>query len=137
MKLYKNNSTSHISAKLTVSEYVICARTVTATGYVSTSDRTIKDNIEDVSIDDCMKIFKHANVKTYERKDISGQRVGFIAQDIQSNMPPEFGNLLSMYYENKIPLSLDYSRMVCVLLGVCKQLQAQIDALQTPNSRKI
>ena len=33
-------------------------------------------------------------------------------------------------------LSLDYSRLVCVLWGVCKQLQTRLDALETATAKK-
>ena len=110
---------------------------MTATGYASTSDRSIKDEIKNASLDDCKNIFDSVDVKTYVRKDISGTRLGFIAQDVEENLPDEFANIIGMKYGGDQPLlSLDYSRLVCVLWGVCKGLQTRIDALETATAKK-
>ena len=108
------------------------------------SDRAIKDDVQNASLDDCKNIFENVDVKTYVRKDISGTRLGFIAQDIQTHAPPEFANLLGMQYGANEPLlSLDYSRLVCVLWGVVKVQETQIDdliarveALETATAKK-
>jgi len=131
LRLYKTGATSTISSQLNCLEDVICSRTVTATGYASTSDRSIKDEIKNASLDACKNIFDNVDVKTYVRKDLPGTRLGFIAQDVEENLPDEFANLLGMQYGGDEPLlSLDYSRLVCVLWGVCKQLQTRIDVLE-------
>jgi len=110
---------------------------VTATGYASTSDRLIKDEIKNASLDDCKNIFQHVDVKTYVRKDVSGTRLGFIAQDVEENLPPEFANVIGRQYGGDVPLlSLDYSRMVCVLWGVCKALTARVEVLEGKKTKK-
>ena len=77
-----------------------------------------------------MEIFQSVDAKTYNRTDIPGERIGFIAQDIQKKIPPEFANLLGMQYGGDRPLlSLDYSRLVCVLWTICKSQQQQISTL--------
>ena len=62
LRLYRTGAISNISAQLNCSEDVICSRTVTATGYASTSDRSIKDEIQNASLDDCTKIFQNVDV---------------------------------------------------------------------------
>ena len=59
-------------------------------------DNAIKENIQDASIKDCMEIFQHVDVKTYTRTDAAGQRIGFLAQDIQQYLQPEFANVIGM-----------------------------------------
>ena len=77
-----------------------------------------------------MEIFQHVDVKTYNRKDVAGQRIGFVAQDIQQYLPPEFANVLGMQYGGDMPLlSLSYDRLVCVLWAVCKSQEQRISAL--------
>ena len=77
-----------------------------------------------------MAIFQHVDVKTYNRKDVAGQRIGFLAQDIQQYLPPEFANVLGMQYGGDMPLlSLSYDRLVCVLWAVCKSQEQRISAL--------
>ena len=108
----------------------MCSRTITATSFASTSDEAIKENVQDASIEDCMDIFQHVDVKTYNRKDVAGQRIGFVAQDIQQYLPPEFANVLGMQYGGDMPLlSLSYDRLVCVLWAVCKSQEQRISAL--------
>ena len=96
---------------------------MTATGgFASTSDRAIKDEIQNASYDACQTIFDNVDAETYVRKDVLGTRLGFIAQEMQTNAPPEFANLFGMQYGSSEPLlSLDYSRRVCVLWGTCKK----------------
>ncbi len=78
-----------------------------------------------------MEIFQNVDVKTYNRKDVSGQRIGFVAQDIQQCLPPEFANILGSQYGGDTPLlSLDYSRLVCILWMVCKDLKARVEVLE-------
>jgi hypothetical protein len=72
-------------------------------------------------------------VKTYERTDLAGKRIGFIAQDVQGNLPEEFANLVGTRPSEDAEdpfLTLDYSRLVTVLWGVVKNLQARIEALE-------
>ena len=46
LRKYKTGAIATISSHLNCSEDVICSRTVTATGYSSTSDRSIKDDVQ-------------------------------------------------------------------------------------------
>ena len=99
---------------------------------VQTSDESIKNGVEDASLDDLMNIFEATDVKTYTRKDVPGKRIGFIAQDVQAKMPKDLSNLVFMTYEQDQPLlALDYSRLAAtVLWGVCKNLQQRIEVLE-------
>ena len=79
-----------------------------------------------------MEIFQHVDVKTYNRTDTAGQRIGFLAQDIQQYLPPEFANVIGMQYGGDMPLlSLSYDRLVCVLWAVCKSQEQRISALDS------
>jgi hypothetical protein len=74
---------------------------------------------------------ENVDVKTYNRTDIPGERIGFIAQDIQEHLPPEFANILGRQYGEDEPLlNLSYDRLVCVLWGACKALTARVEALE-------
>jgi len=136
LHLYKATASSTISSQLTCSEDVTCSRTVTATGFTSTSDRRIKQDIQDASLDECATILASVDVKTYTRTDAPGQRIGFIAQDIQEHLPPEFANIIGMQYGEDEPLlALSYDRLVCVLWGACKALTARVEALEQSNTK--
>ena len=49
------------------------------------SDARLKDNVEDVELNDCMNMLQNINVKTYTRTDMEegNKRIGFIAQDVK------------------------------------------------------
>jgi hypothetical protein len=131
LRLYRNSDTSTISTQLTCTDDIICTRTMRATGFASTSDESIKENIQDASIEDCISLFDAVDVKVYNRKDIGGNRIGFIAQNIQENITPEFDNIISTQYVNNTPLlAVDYSRMCCILWGVVKDLKQRITDLE-------
>ena len=137
LHLYKTRAPATISSKLNCSGDVICSRAVTATSCTSTSDEAIKENVQNASLVDCMNIFQSVDVKTYNRTDVPGQRIGFIAQDIQQHLPPEFANLLGMQYGGDEPLlSLSYDRLACVLWGVCKALTARVEVLEGRKTKK-
>ena len=99
-----------------------------------TSDRRIKDQTEDASLIDLQAIFDSTEAKTYTRTDVEGKRYGFIAQDVQAKTPKDITNIVFEQGgeggddENPL-LAIDYSRLVTVLWGVCKNQQKQIDEL--------
>ena len=126
--LYRISGESKITSLLSCEQDIICSRSVSGTSFISTSDSSIKDYVKNASSDDCKSIFYNVDVKTYIRKDMTGTRIGFIAQDIKANLPIEFDNIVST--SNSL-LAVDYSRMVCVLWGVVKNLQERINTLES------
>ena len=139
LRLYTTGTTSTLSARLTVQEDAIFSRTLTATQFASTSDIKIKDNIQDASLDNCMALLNNVNPKIYNRTDMPGSptRLGFIAQDLESHIVPEFANLLGVQYGGAEPLlTVDYSRLCCVLWGIVGGLQAARDTSRCPGSEK-
>ena len=54
-------------------------------GYGSSSDRSLKGDVENVNTEDCLNMLRNVRAKTYRRLDLpngEGERVGFIAQDV-------------------------------------------------------
>ena len=122
-------SSASITAPLTTGS-ITSSATVTAVSFTSTSDRSIKENIQDANLDTIQGVFDAIEVKQYERTDVSGKRIGFIANDFAAALPEEYGNIVQMTYDSGNPLfSLDYSRINCILYGVCKNQQAALAAL--------
>ena len=84
-----------------------------------------------------MRVFDGVNVRTYRRNDYESTktRIGFISQEVEDALPTEFQNIVGEYTkedESKDPIALktlDYSRLVCILWGVCKNQQAELAAL--------
>ena len=63
---------------------------------IETSDRRLKDNIEDVD-EECSEIVKKVNVKTFNLKndDKKKNHIGFIAQEIKEILPKKFEALVN------------------------------------------
>jgi hypothetical protein len=124
--------TTSPTQKLTV------AGSITCISVIQTSDKSIKENIQDAPLDDLQNIFDSSEVKTYTRTDgVDGKRYGFIAQEIRSKLPTDIDNIV---FETRpdtpdgedpgdMLLALDYSRLVTILWGVCKKQQRAIEDL--------
>jgi hypothetical protein len=98
LHLYRTATSATISSQLNCTGNIICSGSVTATSYASTSDEAIKVDVQTASLEDCTKVLRDVDVKTYTRTDVPGQRIGFIAQDMQRHLPPEFANIVGMQY---------------------------------------
>ena len=130
LRLFRTAASATISSQLNCAGDIICNRSVTATSFTSTSDQAIKENVQNASLEDCTRVLREVDVKTYTRTDVPGPRIGFIAQDLQQHLPPEFANIMGMQYGDRPLLALSYDRLVCVLWGACKALTARVDALE-------
>jgi hypothetical protein len=130
LRLFRTAASANISSQLSCAGDIICSRSVTATSFASTSDEAIKQNIQNASLEDCTRVLREVDVKSYTRTDIPGPRIGFIAQDLQRSLPAEFSNIMGMQYGDQPLLALSYDRLVCVLWGACKALTARVDALE-------
>ena len=69
--------------------------------------------------------------------DGEGERVGFIAQDVQGACPPAWSNLVGTthYKWANMPdggeiKTLDYARLVCPLWEACRAMLARIEQLE-------
>ena len=59
------------------------------------------------------------------------RRVGFIADDIKTVLPADWTNVVGSKPVNDDEfLTLDYSRLACVLWGTVKELRARVSALE-------
>jgi hypothetical protein len=131
LHLFRTTALATISSQLSCAGDIICSRSVTATSFASTSDQAVKENVQNASLEDCTRVLREVDVKSYNRTDIPGPRIGFIAQDLQRSLPEEFANIMGMQYGGDQPLlALSYDRLVCVLWGACKALTARVDALE-------
>ena len=115
---------------VTIARDLTVQNDITCVSLTQTSDESIKDDTALASLEELQSIFEAVEVKTYRRTDIPGDRVGFIAQDVQAAISADskFQNIVKGIYSDKAPLlGLDYSRLAStVLWAVCKNQQAQI-----------
>jgi hypothetical protein len=98
------------------------------------SDARLKDNVEDVELNDCMNMLQNINVKTYTRNDMEegNKRIGFIAQDVKKYLPEKFDNIIRAITDEgeEELLTMDYARMVCVLWKVVQNQEQRIKQLE-------
>jgi len=107
----------------------------------SLSDPRLKRNQNIVPATDLTSIFNAIEAKEYDLlrgADVDGvelpseRRVGFIADDVQAAIDGTgWSNIVSSKMKNgEDYVTLDYSRLVCVLWGVVKGQQARLTALE-------
>ncbi len=122
------------ASSVTISRDLTVQNDITCVSLTQTSDESIKQNIGLASLEELQRVFDAVSVKTYDRVDIPGDRVGFVAQDLQAaiSVDSKLQNIVNPIYSTKAPLlGLDYARLVTVLWGVCKNQQAELSALTT------
>ncbi len=108
--------------------------------YGSASDQSLKGDVEDASTQHCLDMLRAVSAKTYRRLDVpqgEGERIGFIAQDIEQACPNEWANLVgttnykwSGNGDGGEIRTLDYSRLVCPLWLACRSMLTRIEMLE-------
>ena len=109
-------------------------------GLSAASDRSLKGNAQDVDTNDCLDMLRQVSAKTYRRLDLpegEGERLGFIAQDVEAACPSVWGNLVgttqykwSGNEEGGEIRTLDYARLICPLWQACRSMLTRIEALE-------
>ena len=108
-------------------------------GLAAASDRSLKDEIQDASTEQCLTMLRQVSAKTYTRKDLTnnGPRLGFIAQDVEAACPPLWSNVVttSTYKWAEAPQGaeikvLDYARLTSVLWQCSRSLLARVETLE-------
>ena len=109
-------------------------------GYGSSSDQSLKGDVQNASTEDCLNMLKSVRAKTYRRLDLpdgEGERLGCIAQDVEAACPSAWGNVVG-----RAPLkwsgnpdgnelaTLDYARLVCPLFEDCRAMLLKIEQLE-------
>ena len=104
------------------------------TTFTNNSDASLKTDVISVSTTQAIEVLKAIEPKVYKRNDLPGDstRIGFIAQDFEAALPPEWTNIVGATEAvgehlddrgNAVPakpstLTLDYSRTACILWGI-------------------
>merc|ERR1711966_556315 len=63
------------------------AGSVTGHSFVTSSDQLLKTNVQTSNTTSCLNLLESVEAKIYTRIDTGEKRVGFIANDIQANLP--------------------------------------------------
>jgi hypothetical protein len=114
--------------------------TWTGPAFTATSDSYLKDDQQPVNIDDCLQVFNNLTTKTFIRNDIpenlaNGIRsVGFVAQDLQKNLPSSFSNLVysneNYQGSDKTVLPIDYGLLTSILWEIVRFQGTHIQNLE-------
>ena len=109
-------------------------------GYGAASDQSLKGDAQDANTEDCLSMLRTVRAKTYRRLDLpegEGERLGFIAQDVEAACPSAWGNLVGTTQykwsgngEGGDIRTLDYARLVCPLWEACRSMLARIEMLE-------
>ena len=85
-------------------------------------------------------MLRQVSAKTYRRLDLpegEGERLGFIAQDVEAACPNAWANLVgtanyrwSGNGDGGEIRTLDYARLVCPLWQACRSMLARIEMLE-------
>lgn len=100
-------------------------------GYGTSSDRRLKEDIEDLP-DECLDFVLKINPKQYKlKKDRQEIRHwGFVAQDIDEVME-ETGNRFGAFIPHETGHSIAYNELTAVLWKACQELTARVAALES------
>ena len=108
-------------------------------GHSDASDQSLKSSPQDASTEDSLDMLRRVSAKTYHRLDMpdGGQRLGFIAQDVEAACPSGWSNLVgkTQYLWSGPPEGaeirvLDYARLTSVLWQCTRSLLARVEALE-------
>ena len=99
-------------------------------GYVawSGSDRKIKKNITDLSIDDAKHLIFNVRPREFEFIANEGKRYGFIAQELREILDDD--SAIEVYSDNIDMHSINYFDFIAPLCMLVKDQQKQIDELK-------
>lgn len=134
------NFSSHVQFPDSSSGNTFFHNSITADSY-ATSDCRLKDNQEEITVDEALGILQAVAPKKYTRNDKENEaRHGFIAQDLEAAIKGK-DNFESLVGTTEViddeiqPLkTVDYARLTCTLRTVCRQLHSRLTALETANT---
>ena len=126
-RVYDDNTAYYVDSNATSHMYAITLdSSITASSFLYSSDQRLKDNITPIK-DALAKIVELSGVNfNWKSGARTGQQdVGVIAQEVQNVLPEAVRTDASGY------LSVDYPKLVPLLIEAIKEQQAQISALKT------
>jgi hypothetical protein len=112
---------------------VVAAYRIQAPEFNATSDRRIKDEINDFSSDLCLGLVNKLNVKHFRMRTDKRYKVGFIAQEVDEMFP----NCVSKMPQDIKSIgfiedfhTLDHNQIIGLLVGAVQKLSAEVDELK-------
>ena len=99
----------------------------------SLSDTRLKSERDQISGQQAQNILKQIKAYTYEREDIGERRLGLIADEVQTSIEQlGIDNVVSSKWHNDDQyLTLDYSRLVSLLIPALNPLSKRVEDLES------
>jgi hypothetical protein len=115
-----------VSGAANVTDFCMCP------AYRIGSDIRLKEDVDDVSLDECTRLVLAVRPKTYVLKSSGLAQCGYIAQEWQRETQDAYRNsVVGEALDDEKMLALDYSRIVPILHGALLSALARIEALES------
>jgi len=114
--------TMYIDEDLEVGNDLRVGNNIEAVGTItSTSDRSVKRNVRDISPEEALKLLLQLSPVSYNRTDLEGKpsQLGLIAQDVREILPDR------VHEDDKGKLSISYIELIPLLISALKALWQQ------------
>lgn len=104
---------------------IISNNTFSCLDLVETSDKRLKEEVEDVD-EDCSELVKNIKVKTDNLKgdDKKKNHIGFLAQEIVEVLPKKFEAVINIDGEYT---GINYGKMSAILWTYCQEQQSKTE----------
>ena len=101
--------------------------------FAYSSDFTLKDNVKEISSKKCYEIIKYVKPKTFNFTHLNEEKnkvnhLGFIAQDFEQVIPPEWQGIITT--DNKKHKRLDYCKTAVITHGALQHLMKEVEDLK-------
>ena len=130
---FRYNGTNYMYYDFSVNQFkfdvdIATAYSITFSIFTETSDKRLKENIEDVETE-CSDLVKKIKVRKYYMKNDNKKRhnIGLIADEIEETIPHDMENIVNNDNEFK---GVNYGRMCCLLFKCVQEQMERIDKLE-------
>ena len=113
----------YISGNLTVTGDIISEGTMAMAKLASSSDRSLKDNIAEVSAEQSMSIIRQLRPTTWNWKKDGKKSYGFIAQEVEPIVP----EMVSCINDT---LRLEYNQLHAFEIGAIQHIDSEVEMLK-------
>lgn len=117
--------------------YAVCrADTMYSSNYANASDVRLKENVQDVNVEKCVKLINGLDIKQFDYIKNGKTKLGVMAQDLvmQDHYDTEdyfTEMIIDCDNDNEdLPLAVDYNQIVMPLIVTVQEQQKQIEAQQ-------
>ena len=110
----------------------------------SLSDQRLKENLLEVTPEQCLNTLRHIKPQTYDRNDLGERRLGLIADECEEALEKagiEVDNVIGQRHwqvdgESDVYKTLQYERLVPLLIGAVNSLSARVQDLESAPKKK-